>query len=1188
MRKSRFLVYLILVAFIFFGLNLSRAESAEEADEARLLFLNLCSRLGSVKTDLITDPVKHAIWEDTIHYLSKRFGQGFSEGIPLSHAESTPKKKVVWTITTLQGRHKREIKVIWIPWDRKLKILISGDASGRKLGTAKVPIGKYELAIGVDVIETSGIGEKKVLRPAVSNEALSKPGNLVIKTISKEEKPLIAEIKKERRTVKVSRKKIKSSYLVRSLFRQYCSQIRDQKLEIKDKAHRAIWKINSQYLSSFRTGETEGIKIPATAELEGIPKWGTISIQGKHKRKIDVSWDRKKGKLYIDIEGNASGKKVKDEDVELNEYRESIEVDVAEEKDSEGNTKLALKEIKNEKKTKKDILTVKLNRIGSNSETDVFYEPREGYSSSIKVFARECDKNGFLTAINQIDVNGRWIGENALNPGSGGGVWTISHTPLKCENPQASVVLTYINQSGYKKVFKGEIRNWKIVAKYIIRSPEDMDIPKPIEVRRKLAAQKKYDYTVELALRRDKDGGIFLDGKWKGLLVRYSRNLFGDYDIEWVGPGYEEPLQLTRDNSQGNYKITKIRIDTSGWKKKLSTLRSKISKLEDELKRKRDELSFCKSKLNHALKEFGKAKEALERKAKELSRIEMRLNKINRRLLAERLTPENMSRSLKALLERLEEAEIELEVVSDKERKESLKREIFALNKSIQEKYQEIKFDPIEERARLKSEAKLLDEKWEKVMSEYWSIKIKKFDSNEFHVKFWEKNYEDTLNKINEIESKLADLRPKLQMLDQRNTPFVSRVTISTKSGEHEAQWINWGPFKGLELIDKEIERYQRLLKESKRELERAKRNHEKAFEEAQDALYGVTKAIMRSAYFQAAVESGYYFYDVFGKGWSKGGPFGALTEALGKAADSLIFNQGGIKFEEVSDKEVVALEEEAAREQGFDLGKAKEGSKTNHEKQKSNLRSTQEASGSGIIRKIPLASLSSIAAKRIVKDTVFKYGKTQTNKYLMAQVTSYLANHAENKLINGVRKKLAEETLWQMSKRCVKLNNYVDNLLSEKVNVDLNKVANGIARDLLKSGLKKVAKLVEKQAWIDYFKKDIKARIAFRARIKASRAYWKAYDEYMMWKKLKELLAENYDPESNFQGPGPYYLEEGKTYIVKLDLKNPKGRRERVFIDGLEAKPVGALDNHVFEFVAGGFDGETGKDLAMKINFLE
>ncbi|RLB07055.1 MAG: hypothetical protein DRG59_06950, partial [Deltaproteobacteria bacterium] len=739
MRHLFVIVFFLVVSLIC----ISGAGADSGSNETRLLFENFCAQLGSVRIKSFGDPIQQAIWDETSRYLFSRFGYR-KVGEVIIPSGSKLEDVLTWNITTLQGKHKRKISVTWEWKEGKLKIIIIGNASGRALGEAKVEVGKYVETIEVDVVETQSTKGVQAFKTVLSKEVLERPGKLSIRVAGRgDRKPTVEPGKVEKHSGK-NIKKVKASNYALRLFKGFCSEVNTLRPSIRDKVHRAIWEDTSRYLAQSNPGEVSSVvKLPASAELEGEPKWSTKSLLGKHERELFITWDREKGKLYVDISGDAAGEQLGSDKVPVGEYQEDIEIDVCEESDEEGNINLVLGKTKQQLDAEDvDTENVTVFDLKESPEeiaekTPGLYIPSGRQSSSVGIFARECDDKGFLTRNNQVDLNGTWE--------SNKGKWIISHTPLRCKNPQAKISLIKVDERGHRTHFDGVIEDWRIIAKHIVDDPEDMTTPKPYKIRKMLADAKKYPYNINLKIRHSKDNGIVLDGVWKGLLVRWSPEFM---TINWVGPGYQNPLTLVREENENEYRIVKIKIDDSGWRKKLGSLKARISNLEDELSRQEKDLAYYRKRLEEALKNVEVAKDSLEEKAKEMATIETSMTKLRDRLYEEDLLPDNPSKHLLSLLKWRDSTRLDIKFASDKKKIADLKRQLAAIENLIKAEYRKAGFDPEKERPRLQAELDRLEERWKKVMGEYWEIKIKKLDHAQHEAKFASKKCRKLLKRI--------------------------------------------------------------------------------------------------------------------------------------------------------------------------------------------------------------------------------------------------------------------------------------------------------------------------------------------------------------------------------------------------------------------------------------------------------
>lgn len=902
---------------------------------------------------------------------------------------------------------------------------------------------------------------------------------------------------------------------VRLLVRDLCRQINSfQPGKFESESAKAVWEDTADYLyQNFGSGPQKNLTAPSSPE-EKVSAWSTSILEGEHDRKIQATWDKEKGKLDLTVSGDASGTPLGKSQIPVEEYVQRLEVDVVQEKDDKGGS-------------------VFRTKVPAKKEVETFVE--------------ECDEKGFLTKPNQVDLNGIWLDNEDKQ-------WLISHPPLKSGDPQAEITLVLTNRIGYKTEFKGAIRRWVIEAEHLIVDPQAIaDLP--AEIRQKLAADRKYPYNIKLNIC-PKDGALYLKGTWKGLNVTYDPDTFV---IKKIFVGYEKPLSLTRGASEKEYRIVKIDVDISGWEGRQSNLKNKIRDAERDLEWHREEQAKAKAELTKAEQVFDENKAAIGKAAEAIGKLESRLK-------GEEL-PEKPSEDLKRRLEtkasleqqiaRLDDEIIELgekkpdgwpEMISRKDKiQQDYREQLERVKKLIEEEYTKTGFNPEERRKKVKDELA-------KVKDQYWDLR-KKIALKEYDIESIAHRIGYHQEKINGLEEQLTDMRQELGGLEERNTPVVDKIIVSGSDGQEVARWEAWAPFEAIQRVDEEIKKLGKLLEEMKETKEEASARFVEAANDASRALDAVTEAIMDSAYLQAAVETGYYAYDVVGKGWRKGGPFGALTEALGKAAEAYVM--GGIKFAEADSAAI-----EASMMEQYDLE-------------------------SGLFGDITMGDIKSTAAKRVLKDTIFRKGKEKVNQHIMARVQQYMMDHMTDNLIDSINTSLPIETLEKKAKKIVDYNTYLKNLKTAKP-YQLRDFAKGFLKDMSKTVLKEWVKGIEEKVWTDYFEKDIWTRSCFAGSQKATAMYWDIYDQYMAWQYMKKELVRGYDPRSGFKEMFSNPLKEGESYIVALDLHHPEGRREDLFIGERQALLEGDPDGHRFSFKAENLTRTENKGILLKIHFLQ
>jgi len=305
-------------------------------EKARLLFTDLCSRITSLEARGIESKAQQAVWEETVRYLAERFGKGERKTLS-SLPPSALKGKATWSTSTMVGKHKRDIRVIWDKEKGKLNIHISGDASGEELGKGGLPIGRYKIEIKAEVIRARDEKGNSIFRAQVPSEKME--GSLIVKVegYHRDWKPKTPKVKAVERILRFKKRQVNASEYAQTLFINLCTQIPTTRLEIRDKLSRAVWEETIRYLfHRFGRKEQKPVVLLESTELKGEATWSTSTMVGKHIRDIKVTWDRERRKLYIDITGDAGGKELGKDKVPVNKYWEHLEVDVAVEEDEEG------------------------------------------------------------------------------------------------------------------------------------------------------------------------------------------------------------------------------------------------------------------------------------------------------------------------------------------------------------------------------------------------------------------------------------------------------------------------------------------------------------------------------------------------------------------------------------------------------------------------------------------------------------------------------------------------------------------------------------------------------------------------------------------------------------------------------------------------------------------------------------
>lgn len=728
--------------------------------------------------------------------------------------------------------------------------------------------------------------------------------------------------------------------------------------------------------------------------------------------------------------------------------------------------------------------------------------------------------------------------------------------------PKAGGLVTVIHLTKTRK--DGSIQDWpearcqggRLQARGVFNDIRDMKPDLPEQVKKQLLSWSAPRW-IDLSLHYDPaTGEMRLEGDSWAEHVTYSAD---DYRIKRIHTPYAKPLALARTSiKKEDFHIVRVEVDTWKWQSRLSDLKNEIAKNEPNLKWHKEKRDEAHSRFHRLDQQRDQVEDRMEAAAKAVAALEARLK--GPPALPDKPSPDLQRRlDTKAMLEReIEGLDAEIIELGEKRppswweqiaRKDQIskdyRQQLERIERLIQEEYAKLKFDPKQKQEEMQKQLKPLQD-------QYWSLRKEKaiLNSNVSSVSNEIMYYQEHINKL---EEKLTDLNQKLKELDEHDTPFVDRVLVYDSSGKEMGCWEAWAPFEAIQRIQEDTDRLGKLLKELKKQKDESYARFREAAEEASRALDQVAQAIWSSAWRQAAIETGYYAYDVFGKGWKKGGPFGALTEALGKAAEAYVMGGGAIKFKEADPK---AIEKRMEEQYGLKPG----------------------------IFADTVEKLDNIAAKRVLKDTIFRETKKQANQRLMAPLTqTFLVDHMTDQLIRGMEKG-SPVTVNELERRCKKLVNYNDNLknLKKTKPYQLRNFVQGFFKDVSKDLLKDMAKLEEVNAWEPFFEKDIWARLCFAGFQETNQLYWDTYDQYMAWQALRDALVKGYDPKSGFMAKKTALLKDGEHYAIQLELQNPRGKQEKVWVGIREARLAG---DHKFSIQAKDLKPSNEKgDVVLKI----
>jgi hypothetical protein len=696
----------------------------------------------------------------------------------------------------------------------------------------------------------------------------------------------------------------------------------------------------------------------------------------------------------------------------------------------------------------------------------------------------------------------------------------------------------------------GSIENWpearysqgRLQARGIFDDIRDFQPRLPQKVKKQLLSWSAPRW-IDLTLKTDPaTGQSRLEGDRWALNVTYDGF---SYRVKRIHTPYAKPLVLTRPLA--GYRIVRIEVDTWKWKNRLSELQSDIARLEKELSWYTKDLQDADGKFKSLQKQKPPLASDLEKTIKAIASLESGLK-------TSQPLPDKTSKDLQGLLDAKAALEQQIEVLDDEiitlnekrppnwweaiARKEKFRQDrveqLQRVQHSIKQEYAKIGFQPAQKQKETQSRlARLRDH--------YWDLR-KQQAKLDMELTLAASSIEYYQGNINPRQDLLTQLRQTLQELNAQDTPFVDQVAVFDDHRNEIGRWEAWAPFEAIQKINAETERLRKLLKKLGPLEKESRQNFQQAAQESSQALDLVSQAIMKSAYLQAAIESCDYFHEV-GKGFSKGGPLGALTAAASKALSEATANYiMGESLIEASNPQ--ALEAKVEQQYGF----------------KPNLFS-----------QIDTGMVKSSGVNALVEDVIFSSARKKVDQQITARVQEYLVNRATDQLIHNLEVININIPLSVLEKQAGKLklyNEHLKNLKAAGPN-KLKNFAKGFAKEFAKNVMKKWAKAMEDQAWVNYFEKDMLARMYFAAHQATALAYWDTYDRYMAWQWTRKELVQGYDPQSGFKQIKPAILQEGKTYGIALIFRQPRDLRETVRVGIREAGPQGAPALHKFNLQA-------------------
>ena len=918
------------------------------------------------------------------------------------------------------------------------------------------------------------------------------------------------------------------------------------------KSNNAVWEQTSSDLYR-RFGSVSKKVLPSTVpHTEGSSTWGTSVLQGKHSRTIQATWDKAKNKLDVTIQGNAKGTPLGKGKERVGGYIIRIHADVVEEKDKQGNTLL---------------------------------RTRLPQTNGVEVLADGCDEK------ERIDLNGTWTDNLGME-------WTIKHSPIMCTDPQATITLMRINKNNHEVLHKGTISDWTIDAEHNIVDPDAVDEPEPLWVRRIIASGTKGDASFALSLspHRKEDGTLSLEGSFKGFNITWNPE---EKYVTQVFDGYEKPIVFTQAKPKNEFRIVRIEEDIEAWRDQAEKLQTKNNQVSDQIKYYSERIEDNKLTLAAQHREHRDIREGFSKRVGHVRQLGIELNDPSRSgpstfelerqrddLLQKKKFLENelklLKQELSDLTTKLAEIEPQKEKMSKKyeelenrkEVKQSLiprkNKELLEIDKKLNEAMNRL--------AELKNKKKELEEEYkrqqESLKDDHFET-MKKLKHIESRIETALKELARNQDELTRLEEERIQITQAQKGLDLNTSPWVEEIMVKDNQGNVIGHWGKWLPLEKIKEIEAEGKALKEIRDNLKKEKEKGFEIYSKAAWDAVKALEEVRKAIMKSAAYQAGIESVFYFVDLLPELASKG-PLGAATSAAGKLAWAWL-DDGFPEFRHVSDDELKTLEKRIYEEYGM---------KADERFYESNADEWFD-----------------MAYTRTVKEVWLRPVKQRVNRYVMSHFHEKLTKQYTNMLLEEVMKaqNIKAQTelgidrtsdikrLRSLGNKCTKLNKQMQSLLDTKKPVRggkefLFKVAKDIAKPLLMEGVR----YIEDNAWSSFLWTDMQARAAFNAYRHVNKLYWEASDSYAGWEVAHKDLVDKFDPKSGFKEFKSLPLKEGFLYTVELKLPNPEGwRGEQVWLGIKKTSPVGEPTEHQYSIKAENLNPDNQKgNVMLKVKY--
>jgi uncharacterized protein (UPF0254 family) len=286
------------------------------------------------------------------------------------------------------------------------------------------------------------------------------------------------------------------------------------------------------------------------------------------------------------------------------------------------------------------------------------------------------------------------------------------------------------------------------------------------------------------------------------------------------------------------------------------------------------------------------------------------------------------------------------------------------------------------------------------------------------------------------------------------------------------------------------------------------------------------------SAISQALIESGFYAYDV-GKAWQKGGPAGALFEAVKKGVEGIVLGPPKFADPDISQADMDALFEHARDAMVTTVGK------------RSVKTASSYAVGVGTAAFLKAEEEAALADTfEEVADILRSGGTVEAALMRRYQYQEVFRDEAVKKF----QKAIKDGTF-------------------RKLGADLGtKFVIGVVKDVAKEKMKQqVADFFVGDAFKDYIEADLACRGAATLLLKDNARYYDAHDTYAYLVQLRAEIERQYDPKSHMKVKRnqTFYSQAGLPVDVKDVSQSGGGSTQHsatVILGGKTATSTGTL----------------------------